>query len=195
MIPTRSRGIIIIIQHLRIIIIQRFRRGYIMFFTPLSIIAVLIGVSIASIGDVCRAPQGSGTCKSENSCTAGMHRSIYPTILFQEKKRKLMNTRHHKALRSSTPAPTTPSASNAASKPPAKTIPANASTNRAPRAPAELGRRTFVPEAVMYSAARNQRHRPSLLLLRRYPTLSSTICAGCMSLRRGIRAIDRRISW
>ncbi|KAI4233529.1 MAG: hypothetical protein LQ349_004357 [Xanthoria aureola] len=42
-----------------------------MFFTSLSTVAVLIGVSIASIGDVCRAPQGSGTCKSDSSCTAG----------------------------------------------------------------------------------------------------------------------------
>ena len=58
-----------------------------MFFTPLSIIAVLIGVSIASIGDVCRAPQGSGTCKSDNSCMAGMHRSINHTILFEWKKK------------------------------------------------------------------------------------------------------------
>lgn len=53
-----------------------FNGRQIMLFTSLSIIAVLIGVSIASIGDVCRAPQGSGTCKSDNSCTAGMHHSI-----------------------------------------------------------------------------------------------------------------------
>lgn len=35
-------------------------------------IAVLAGVAIAGIGDVCRAPQGSGTCKAESSCTNGI---------------------------------------------------------------------------------------------------------------------------
>ncbi|KAL8676626.1 MAG: hypothetical protein Q9186_006874 [Xanthomendoza sp. 1 TL-2023] len=33
--------------------------------------SLLLGVSLASIGDVCRAPQGSGTCKTESSCTTG----------------------------------------------------------------------------------------------------------------------------
>ncbi|KAL8754501.1 MAG: hypothetical protein Q9199_004295 [Rusavskia elegans] len=42
-----------------------------MLFAYLSTVAVLVGVSTARIGDVCRAPQGSGTCKSENSCTTG----------------------------------------------------------------------------------------------------------------------------
>ncbi|KAL8848575.1 MAG: hypothetical protein Q9221_006408 [Calogaya cf. arnoldii] len=37
----------------------------------LPIIAILIGLTTASIGSICRAPQGSGTCKSENSCTNG----------------------------------------------------------------------------------------------------------------------------
>ncbi|KAL8649128.1 MAG: hypothetical protein Q9210_004588 [Variospora velana] len=37
----------------------------------ISALALLFGLSAASIGDVCRAPQGSGTCKSEDSCTTG----------------------------------------------------------------------------------------------------------------------------
>ncbi|KAI4172279.1 MAG: hypothetical protein LQ348_006807 [Seirophora lacunosa] len=37
----------------------------------ISALALLVGLSAASIGDVCRAPQGSGTCKSESSCTTG----------------------------------------------------------------------------------------------------------------------------
>ncbi|KAL8911483.1 MAG: hypothetical protein Q9171_003344 [Xanthocarpia ochracea] len=37
----------------------------------LTLVSLFAGVSIAKIGDVCRAPQGSGTCKSESSCTTG----------------------------------------------------------------------------------------------------------------------------
>ncbi|KAI4212292.1 MAG: hypothetical protein LQ351_005005 [Letrouitia transgressa] len=32
---------------------------------------ILLGTSYAAIGDVCRARQGSGTCKQENGCTTG----------------------------------------------------------------------------------------------------------------------------
>ncbi|KAL8788729.1 MAG: hypothetical protein Q9213_001543 [Squamulea squamosa] len=37
----------------------------------LTITSFLVGLSLARIGDVCRAPQGSGTCRSESSCTTG----------------------------------------------------------------------------------------------------------------------------
>ncbi|KAL8774325.1 MAG: hypothetical protein Q9209_001076 [Squamulea sp. 1 TL-2023] len=37
----------------------------------LTLASVFLRLSVASIGDVCRAPQGSGTCKTESSCTSG----------------------------------------------------------------------------------------------------------------------------
>ena len=121
----------------------------------LSALTLLVGISTAAIGDVCRSSQGSGTCKSVQSCSTG-------TLGFQSLLTHThTNAESLQASPSLARAPTTLQLSNAASKQHAKTTPANVSTSHVTPATAASSKPVSARETVMSNAVKKPRqHYP-----------------------------------